>query len=341
MELLEMLIFFAVSLGIVAGAFVWSELARRDELRGVRRLSEQLAKPPPSAGPTKPLFKNLDEVEAVTKVLPEEPAGLSPEDAFAEADPPDVGPSPPLVTRLRTRLRDALERADLRMQPRIFLAICAFVAFMQFNAGWLLMGALLAVPAGAVGAVLPWLYLRYRLNRRRERLLRQLPTAFDLMARVLRSGLSMPQAFQSVADAFEPPLSNELARVRDEQNLGMLPEVSLRGMAERTGVLEVKIFVMAMLIQQQTGGNLSEVLERLGGLVRDRLRLRGLVKTLTAEGRLQATVLLVLPVVIFLAIRFINRPYTDVLLSHPVWLAVTAVLMAFGALWIRKVIDIE
>ena len=199
----------------------------------------------------------------------------------------------------------------------------------------------MAAAASLIGAAAPWLYLRMRLNARREKVLRQLPPAFDLMARILRSGLSMPQAFQGVAEAFPNPLAAEFARCRDEQNLGILPEISFRGMAERIGVLEMKIFVMAMLIQRLTGGNLSEVLERLAELIRERLRLRSQVRTLTAEGRMQAGVLLVLPVVMFFAMRWVNRPYTDVLLAHPDWLTGMAVLMAIGALWIRKIIDIE
>ncbi len=342
MELLQVLIFLAVSLGVMAGAFIWTEVARRDQLRAVKRLSEELARDQPeSASPS--LFKSLDELEPTVQPPsdPATPPPLTPFDGETPAPPPTEGPRAPLAARWRGQLRPLLEHAGLRLSPRGFLAVCGGVAAVLFVVGWLILGALLAIPASLAGAAAPWLYLRMRLNARREKLLRQMPTAFDLMARVLRSGLSMPQAFQGVAEALENPIAAEFARCRDEQNLGVLPEVSFRAMAERTGVLEMKIFVMSMLIQRQTGGNLSEVLERLATLIRERLRLRSLVRTLTAEGRLQAIVLLILPVVMFTAMRCINRPYTDVLLAHPEWLGATAALMAVGALWIRKVIDIE
>ncbi len=187
----------------------------------------------------------------------------------------------------------------------------------------------------------PLLYVRQRQNARRERFLVQLPAAFDLMARVLRSGHSVPQAFQSVADTFEPPIAGEFAQCQEQQNLGLLPEVTYRDLARRTGVLEVKIFVMAMMIQRQTGGNLSEVLERLAALVRDRVRLRNHIRTLTAEGRLQAVVLLVLPPVMFLVMRFVNRVYADVLLEHPGLLASMIGMMGLGALWIRRIIRFD
>jgi tight adherence protein B len=169
----------------------------------------------------------------------------------------------------------------------------------------------------------------------------QLPAAFDLMARVLRSGHSVPQAFQAVADTFEPPIAGEFAYCQEQQNLGLLPEVTYRELTRRTGVLELKIFVMAMMIQRQTGGNLSEVLERLAALVRERVRLRNHVRALTAEGRLQAVVLLVLPPIMYLVMRFINRPYADVLLDHTGLLAGMAVSMIVGALWIRKIIQFD
>jgi tight adherence protein B len=169
----------------------------------------------------------------------------------------------------------------------------------------------------------------------------QLSSAFDLMARVLRSGHSVPQAFQAVADTFEPPISGEFAQCQEQQNLGLLPEVTYRELARRTGVLEIKIFIMAMMIQRQSGGNLSEVLERLAALVRERVRLRSHVRTLTAEGRMQAVVLLVLPPVMFFVMRFINRPYADVLLDHTGLLAAMMASMASGALWIRKIIQFD
>ena len=350
MELLHLLIFLAVTLGVLAGTFVWGEITRRDELRAVKRLSEELSRPAPEPR-TESLFKKPDEIDLTAATLPlPDPVGpdpLAPSGGevfggpLAPRAPSDVRSSSPTPRPWQARLREALSRAGLRVSPRGFLAVVAGFALGLFAVGWLIMGAWLAVPAALAGAAAPWLYLRTRLNARREKLLRQLPAAFDLMARVLRSGLSMPQAFQGVAEAFENPIAAEFGRCRDEQNLGILPEVSFRGMAERTGVLEMKIFVMAMLIQRQTGGNLSEVLERLAGLIRDRLRLRSQVRTLTAEGRMQAAVLLVLPVVIFFAMRWVNPPYTDVLLEHPEWLTFMGALMALGALWIRRIIDIE
>src|SRR5206468_1461697 len=149
------------------------------------------------------------------------------------------------------------------------------------------------------GSAAPLLYLDHLGKRRRDKFLGQLPGAFELMARVLRAGHSVPQALQAVGESFEPPIAGEFAKCLKQQNLGLRPEVSFQEMAQRLGILEMRIFVMAMLIQRQTGGNLSDVLERLGMLIRSRQRLRNQVRTLTAEGRLQGLTLLCLPFVIF------------------------------------------
>jgi tight adherence protein B len=161
------------------------------------------------------------------------------------------------------------------------------------------------------------------------------------MARVLRAGHSVPQALQAVVESVDQPVSGEFAFCQKQQNLGLRPEVTLQDLAQRTGIVETRIFVMAMLIQRQVGGNLSEVLERLAMLMRQRLRLRNHVRTLTAEGRLQGVTLMVLPFVIFGAMMVLNRSYALVLFEHVTLLVAMGVSMLVGALWIRKIVNFE
>src|SRR5439155_11050220 len=125
------------------------------------------------------------------------------------------------------------------------------------------------------------------------------------------------QAMQAVADEFDPPVAAEFAYCYEQQNLGLSPEISLRDLARRTGLLEIKIFVLALLIQQQAGGNLAELLDNLATIIRERFKIRGKIKTLTAEGRVQAAVLLALPPGMFLLILILNRSYGQVLIDHP------------------------
>jgi len=161
------------------------------------------------------------------------------------------------------------------------------------------------------------------------------------MARVVRAGQTVSQAIQAVTDEFDAPVSAEFSYCYEQQNLGLSPEVAYRDLARRTGLLEIKIFVMAMIVQQQSGGNLADLLDRLSAVVRDRFRLRGKIKTLTAEGRMQAGVLLALPPAMLGAMMVLNRAYGQVLLDHPNLLIGAFVSEALGALWIRKIINFD
>jgi tight adherence protein B len=332
--ILLVLIFLAVSLGLLATAFVWSDLSRHDQTRGVQRLGEECRKPGDDF-PREELFRKLQDFDLTPPVAPLD-------DDLLDAPFPRP-PSRPALPRRSASLRDLLQEADLLgfLSPRSFLLLSLGLALAAGVAGFLVQHWYLALPGFVMGGLAPWMYVSRCVRARRERLLRQLPPAFDLMARVLRAGLSMPQAFQGVAESFEDPIAGEFIRCREEQNLGVFPEISFHNLAERTRVLEMKLFVRAMLIQKQTGGNLSEVLERLAAMIRDRLRLRNQIRILTAEGRMQALVLLLLPGVMFLVMRVINRPYADLLLEYPSVLMGTGALMAVGALWIRRIIRID
>jgi tight adherence protein B len=195
--------------------------------------------------------------------------------------------------------------------------------------------------ATVVGTSAPFLYVSLKRKARLEKLLSQLPDAFDLMARVIRAGQTMSQALLAVADEFETPVATEFAFCFEQQNLGLPPEISLRELARRTGLVEIRIFVLSLLVQQQTGGNLAELLDKLAGVIRERFRIRGKIKALTAEGRMQAAVLLALPPLMFLVIMLMNPNYGRVLYQYPGLLIGMVVSELFGALWIRKIVNFD
>src|SRR5262249_30341286 len=160
-----------------------------------------------------------------------------------------------------------------------------------------------------------------------------------LMSRVIRAGQTMSQALQAVADEFDAPIAAEFSYCYEQQNLGLSPELALRDLARRTGVVEMKIFVLAMLVQQQTGGNLAEMLDKLATLVRERARMQGRIRALTAEGRFQAFVLLGLPPAMLLLLLVVNRNYIQTLFDYPGLLVGMFVADGLGALWIRRIIN--
>ncbi len=320
------LIFLAASLGTVAGYSIWNDLFRREPSRTRVRMEAEFGKAMARTTVASSLFKpaTQQEIDLARQTLETE------------------GNSRGSVWKgLRGRLQTLVEQSGLNITLRQLGYASAGAALVLAIAGALAQGLLLAMLGFIAGGGGPLLFVRNRRNARRNKFLLQLPAAFDLMARVLRAGHSVPQAFQAVADTFEPPIAGEFASCQEQQNLGLLPEVTYRELANRTNVLEMRIFVMAMLIQRQTGGNLSEVLERLAQLIRDRVRLRSHVRTLTAEGRMQAVVLLALPVFMFFVMRLINAAYTNVLLEHGSLLAGVGITMALGALWIRKIVNFD
>lgn len=243
---------------------------------------------------------------------------------------------------LGDRLQEMIDQAGMRTSSERVLLVAAGVGlFGAVLVGLPLQSPLGAVIGGLLLAPIPIIVVQVRRNRRLEAMRAQLPDCFDLMGRILRAGQTLPQALQSVAEEFSQPVAGEFSYCNEQQNLGLAPELAFRDLARRTGLIEIKVFVLAMLVQRQTGGNLAELLEKLGSIVRDRYRMRGKIQSLTAEGRLQAIILLGLPIVVFLAMLVLNRSYAMKLFDHPSLLIGVVISMAFGALWIRKIINFD
>jgi tight adherence protein B len=318
------LVFIAVVSTVFVAQWSLQRFSDRDQRRVRKRLKSELkTEDTPSAPAARPLFQKL---QAIAHQETRDTASETKADAAAS---------------LRARWKTTLLRwaADYRFRTMWPWSLaCALTTALPagFFLGWP------AYVVGlVVGAAIPFLILRQRRESRRERFLRQLAPAFDLMARIIRAGQSVPQALHAVAEAFEEPLSAEFESCRHQQNLGVRPEVTYQEMADRAGIIELRIFVMAMAIQRRSGGNLSETLDRLAALVRARLRLRDQVRTFTAEGRLQGATLLVLPFVVFGILMVVNREYASKLLDQPGLIGVTLGAMTLGAIWIRRIVRFE
>jgi tight adherence protein B len=243
---------------------------------------------------------------------------------------------------LRERLRDFLTESGLAMRPDQLLVACGALGLLAFlpcalvGQHWLL-----GVMLGLAASPLPLAYVAFVRKQRRQKILDQLPDAFELMSRTLRAGQTMSQALQTVADEGAPPISEEFGFCYEQQNLGLTPEAAMQDMALRTGLLELKIFVMAVMIHRQTGGNMAELLDKLGRVIRDRAKIRGSIKALTAEGAMQAYILMALPPGMLAIMMTMNRPYAMLLFQY-YWLLVGAgVSMFLGWLWMRRIINFD
>jgi tight adherence protein B len=247
--------------------------------------------------------------------------------------------------RLTARLQATLDQANIQISATRVLINQTLVAaiLLAVFAG---VGLPLLAGLGAVAAVfvLPILYFAHRRKSRLKKFVLQMPDVFEMLSQALRAGHSLASAMQVVAAELPEPAGTEFARVFHEQNLGLKMEDSLKNLAERMDILDVRFFVTAVLIQRQTGGDLAEVLDKISGVIRDRIKLHGTVQALTAEGRLSGYVLLALPVVVFLAMLKINNSYAMVLVYHPTgqMMAVSAiVMMLMGWAMIKKIINIK
>jgi tight adherence protein B len=328
---LPLLMFLIVTAGLCAGFGLLTNLLSAESSAIRRRVKEEFGQGK-AGGKAGPLFKNLDQLSLDIKTGGMSDLGM----AEMQGTAPAAG-----RPGLRASLQEKLDQAGLAGSANQLLAVAAGLAVVAGLCGWAGLGPGGAALAAAAGAALPLWYVHAGARKRSDRFLSQLPDAFDLMARVLRGGQSVPQALQAVAESTEPPVSAEFAQCQKQMGLGLRAEITFQELARRTGVVEMRIFVMALLIQRQVGGSLSEVLERLAMVIRARLKLKNQVRTLTAEGRLQALTLLVLPFVLFGAMLVVNRSYALQLLNHVQLLAATGVAMLVGTMWIRKIVDFE
>ena len=223
------------------------------------------------------------------------------------------------------------------------LALASAITFSVIVAPaiYLMDDVLLGLLIGLIGIPLPLLWIQIKRKQRFEALSSQLSDSLELMSRVLRAGQTINQAMFAVGQEFKPPIATEFLYCYEQQNLGISTDIALRDLAKRTGLLEIKIFVLALIIHRQSGGNLTELLDKLAGIIRERYKMRGKVKALTAEGRLQAAILLGLPPAMYCRLLVISRDYALELLSHTNLIIGCLVSMTFGALWIRKIVNFD
>jgi tight adherence protein B len=242
-------------------------------------------------------------------------------------------------------LRLFLEQADSAWSPTKFLLISGGLVALG-TGSWLItpLPKAFAPLIGCVLGVLPFLMMFLKRRRRIQKFSRQLPEALELLGRALRAGHSLGAGFNLVAQEMGQPIRKEFNQAYEEQNFGITLEDALEGMTVRVPNLDLRFFATAVILQRQTGGDLAEILDKIGYLIRERFRIWGQVQALTGEGRLSGIVLLALPPALFLAILYLNPEYVMTLFTDPLgkkMLAGAILLQFLGAIAIRKIITIK
>jgi tight adherence protein B len=236
-------------------------------------------------------------------------------------------------------------QADCHIAPSTLFGIGAVLGVVGGTGSWLATGKWYFAPAaGIIMFLVPWVWL---LNKRRCRLksfAAQLSEALELVARALRAGHSLAAGMHVVAEEMPSPIADEFGRVYEEQNLGIPIDDALKSMCERVPNIDLRFFVTSVLIQRMTGGDLAEILDKIGYVIRERYRILGQVKALTAEGRLSGIILLALPFGLFLVMLHIKPDYVEKLWTHELGIKMSiAALVAqlLGAITIKKIVDIK
>ena len=197
-------------------------------------------------------------------------------------------------------------------------------------------------PVGfVIGSAAPFGYVHARYRNYIRQISHQLPEVFDVMARSVRAGQTVPSAFRLVAEEFGPPISAEFGHCYEQQNLGISFETAVRELPRKLPVMELRILAVALLVQSRSGGNLIELLSSLATMARKRMRTQQRIKALTGEARMQAVVLIVLPVIALAAVLVLSPDYATALLERPWLLAITAVSELVGAVWIRQIVQFD
>src|SRR6266404_4685035 len=210
--------------------------------------------------------------------------------------------------------------------------------------GTLLRSGFLGLIAAAICLTLPYFRLSIQRRRRLEKIEEQLPDAIDVIKRALRAGHPFNAAIKLVADDMHQPIAKEFETMFSDLNYGSDVRRALLGLLERVPSVTIMALVTSVLVQRETGGNLAEILDQIGKVVRGRFRFERKVRTLAAEGKMSAWVLAMVPLALVAMLSISSPTYLPVLLTNPVghkMLYVAGILGVIGVLWIRKIIRIE
>jgi len=250
-----------------------------------------------------------------------------------------------LGTQRSKALTQLLAQAGLDWTVKRFLGYAAVSAFTGLVAALMLhQPAFIATILAAACALLPLLLVQRKRAKRVAALEQQLPEAADLIARAMLAGHSFPSALGMVGDEMPQPLGGEFKLAFDEINFGVSMNDALQNMVGRVPLEDLRYFVIAVLIQREAGGNLAEILGNISMIIRERLKLLGKVRVLSAEGRLSAWILCLMPFVLCGVISLINPGLMRIFWTDPTGMKMAGVAIMFmflGVIWSRKIVRIH
>ncbi len=243
------------------------------------------------------------------------------------------------------KLNAYIAQAGLKIKPGVLALLSAIsgvaIYFFVYVEDW---GIIPAILFGLLGLALPMLFVAITRRQRLRRFEKNFPEAIDLLSRAIRAGHAVTAGIEMMSKETPQPVAGEFRIVFEENNFGLPLRDALHNLTERVPLVDVRFFVTGLVVQKETGGNLVELLENLAAVIRERFKIRGEVRTKTAQGRFTAAILIALPPTFLLITRAVNPEYVHVLFADPLgrtMLAVGAFLQIVGSLIIWKIVNIE
>lgn len=250
-----------------------------------------------------------------------------------------------LGIKYRERTESRLIQAHLPIKPEEYISIIIIVFMISALIFFILTEKLAgSVFFALIAARVPGIYVNSKRKSNIHKIDQQLPDTLALISNTLKSGYSFLQAIDTASKELPPPISLEFQRILKEISLGTNTEKAMESLSKRVQSQDLELIIMAMLIQRQIGGNLSEILDNISDTIRSRIKIKGEIKVLTAQGRVSGIIISLMPFVLGVILYFINPSYISLLFKHPLGLAMlgTAVVMqGLGIYLIRRIIRIE
>ena len=242
-------------------------------------------------------------------------------------------------------IKRLLRQANSDMPVSVFLLITAVCATIGLLASlYLRLSPLVLLGVTAAVGGLPLAYQRRRRKKRLKAIEKQLPDALDLIARTLLAGHAFIMGLKMVGEQMDEPIRSEFRKSFDEISFGVSVAEAMKDLSERVDLIDLKFFVTSLLVQLETGGNLAEIIQGIASLIRARFELYGKIQTLSAEGRISALVMFVLPFALALALFVINPSYMSLLVTDPAGIKMLyggLTMMLFGLFVTRRMIAIK
>lgn len=243
----------------------------------------------------------------------------------------------------------SLDRLTLQANTKLPVGFFILLSLLLFALGYWGLAVTtankyLALATASSGFIIPFAYLGGLKARRIKKFQAQLPEGLDLIARSLKAGHAFTSGMKLAADEFPDPLGTEFHNTLEEINFGVSTQQALRDLAKRIDCPEIKYFTVAVILQRETGGNLAELLEELAHLMRKKVKFEGKVKSLAAEGKLTAIILVIVPFLMALYLELNTPGYLEVFFTHPIGkilLISFSTLMIIGIIVLKKMVDIK